>query len=216
MAATAAVMNNMELSRAVEMINAQITDLSNKLASAIPEIDQKISDSESDIKMMFNAMKQEVQPLLGNLEPMQLQIKSLDQKLEALGGNTFQRMDSLTKDIENRMSSFEATMSATRDTLHQTASKIGVDARAKARLDAKVDSISSSIENMSLDFEHQKRVEENHYQQTQMQLATAMTVSPTPGSHGPPKKQDPLATHRRLVPEAKISGSESVAVLKKV
>ena len=94
-------MNNMELSRAVEMINAQITDLSNKLASAIPEVYQKISDSASDIQMLFNAMQQEVQPLLGSLEPMQLQIKSLVQKLEALGGKTFQRMDSLTKDIES-------------------------------------------------------------------------------------------------------------------
>ena len=77
------------------------------------------------------------------LEPMQLQIKSLGQTLEALGGNAFQRMDSPTKDIEHKMSAFEAAMSATRDTLHQTASKFGVGAQAKATLDAKVDPISS-------------------------------------------------------------------------
>ena len=118
MAATAAVMNDMELSRPVETINAQVTDLSNKLASAIPEIDQKISDSESDIEIMLNAMQQEVQPLLGNLAPMQLQIKSLDHNLEALRGNMFQRMDLLTKDIESKMSAFESATSTTRDTLH--------------------------------------------------------------------------------------------------
>ena len=104
-------------------------------------------------------------------------------------------------------------MSAIRDTPKQTASQFGVDAQAKAVLESKVGSITSSTENMGLDFEHQKRVEEKHDQHTQMQIATAMSASPTPGSHGSPKNQVPLATHRLLVPEAKISGSESVAVL---
>ena len=52
-----AVMNNTELTRAVEMINAQITDLSSRFGQVVPEIYQKISDSESDIRIMATEMK---------------------------------------------------------------------------------------------------------------------------------------------------------------
>ena len=42
MAAAAAVMNNMELTRGLELLNAQVADLSNRLAAAIPEMSQTI------------------------------------------------------------------------------------------------------------------------------------------------------------------------------
>ena len=50
-------MNNMELTNAVHTMSAQITELNNKLAKVIPEIYQKISDSESDISILFKSLK---------------------------------------------------------------------------------------------------------------------------------------------------------------
>ena len=78
---------------------------------------------------MFNAVKDEVQPILSNFRPMQQRLEASQteadtqyQKLENLGVNAYQRIHKLTNDIDNRMKAFETTLSATRDTLnHMTA-----------------------------------------------------------------------------------------------
>jgi len=66
----AATMNNMELTNAVHAMNAQITELSNKLEKVIPEIYQKVSDSESDIRILFTSLKNDWQPYVEKIVPI--------------------------------------------------------------------------------------------------------------------------------------------------
>ena len=68
MAAQQATMNNMELTKAVHTLSGQITDLSNKLETAVPELYQKISDSESDIRILFTSLKSEMMPYIDKIE----------------------------------------------------------------------------------------------------------------------------------------------------
>ena len=70
MAAQAATMHNMELTKAVHVISGQITESENQLEKVIPEIYQKMSDSESDISIMFNSLKTEMQPYIENIQPI--------------------------------------------------------------------------------------------------------------------------------------------------
>ena len=57
-------MNNMELTEAVHTLSGQITDLSNKLEKVVPELYQKISDSEGDIRIIFTSLKSEMMPYI--------------------------------------------------------------------------------------------------------------------------------------------------------
>ena len=65
-----AVRNNTKLTQAVETINAQIVDLSNRLGQVVPEIYQKISDSESDIRIMAQRIESSVQPMVDGFVPL--------------------------------------------------------------------------------------------------------------------------------------------------
>ena len=47
----AGTMNNMELTRAVHELQTNLTDVAQRLATAIPKIEQDVANSESDIKI---------------------------------------------------------------------------------------------------------------------------------------------------------------------
>ena len=64
------IMNNMELTKAEHVISGQITELGNKLEKVIPATYQKISDSESDINILFSSPKTEMQPYIDQVEPI--------------------------------------------------------------------------------------------------------------------------------------------------
>ena len=53
MAALVATMNNMELTRAYQQLLGQINEITSRLATAIPKIEQDVFNSENDIKIML-------------------------------------------------------------------------------------------------------------------------------------------------------------------
>ena len=61
-------MNNMELTKAVHALNEQITEQGKNLAKVVPELYQKISDSESDIRILFTSLKSEMMPYIDKIE----------------------------------------------------------------------------------------------------------------------------------------------------
>ena len=62
-------MNNMELTRAVHELQTSMRDVAQRLAAAIPKIEQDVSDSASDIKMMFESLKQEFKLFIDQIAP---------------------------------------------------------------------------------------------------------------------------------------------------
>ena len=64
------IMNKMELTKAVHQISEQITGLNHKLKKVVPELYQKISDSESDISVRFTSLKGEMMPYIETIEPI--------------------------------------------------------------------------------------------------------------------------------------------------
>ena len=103
-----AVMNNTELTRSVEMINAQITDLSSRLGQVVPEIYQKISDSESDIRIMATQIQSSVQPMVDGFAPLQQKVSLETQRLDNLGVNLPQAIADLGIELKNKISGVEA------------------------------------------------------------------------------------------------------------
>ena len=79
--AAQATMNNMELTKAVHLISGQITELSNKSEKVIPEIYQKISDSESDISILLNSPKNGMQLYIEKIDPIHTEAQVQYQKL---------------------------------------------------------------------------------------------------------------------------------------
>ena len=75
------IMNNMELTKAVQTLSGQITDLSNELKKVVPELYQKISDSESDISILFTSLKSEMMPYIENIEPIHAEAQINTRKL---------------------------------------------------------------------------------------------------------------------------------------
>ena len=69
-------MNNMELTRAVEVlnqqltaVNGQVTDLSNRLHVAVPDMNSNIQASADALTSMFNAICSETQPVIDQFTP---------------------------------------------------------------------------------------------------------------------------------------------------
>ena len=74
----AGTMNNMELTRAVEVlnqqltvVNGQVTDLSNRLHVAVPDMNTNIQTSADALTSMFNAIKSVIQPVIDQFQPLQ-------------------------------------------------------------------------------------------------------------------------------------------------
>ena len=70
------------------------------MEAGIPEIYQHLTICESDISIMFNAMKAEVQPHLDNIEPMKAEAQAQYVKLDNLRANAHLRLDALHLDNE--------------------------------------------------------------------------------------------------------------------
>ena len=63
-------MNNMELTKAVHALNEQITEQCKNLAKVVPELYQKVSDSESDIRILFTSLKSDMMQYIDKIEPI--------------------------------------------------------------------------------------------------------------------------------------------------
>ena len=69
-------MNNMELTRAVEMlsqqltgVNCQVTNLSNRLHVAVADMNTNIQTSTHALTSMFNGIRSEIQPAIDQFTP---------------------------------------------------------------------------------------------------------------------------------------------------
>ena len=138
-------MNNMELTKAVHALSGQITDLSNKLEKVVPELYQKISDSESDISILFTSLKSEMVPYIEKIEPIHAEAQTQYQKIDNLGSNVMSRIDAVSVEVEDKFLTFGSTIGdlqqavkATQDSLAGASTSFGVEAQARNSMSSKI------------------------------------------------------------------------------
>ena len=202
-------MNNMELTRAVQELQMSTTDIAQRLAAAIPKIEQDVSNSESDIKIMFESLKQEFKPYIDQIAPAIDLINNLQTQLnvEKTRINDAEilvvKMNEDNKLRDQQIKTAEGLMT------EQTQS-MGVEGQARINMETRISDSGTNIEALYHELEAQKRKQEVNYQQQQMQIATAMSSSTTAGTHGAsPMKGEPLATNKLLMSDERIDGTES-------
>ena len=85
-------MNNMELTRSVEILNQNFTDLNNRFSNAIPEMTNHINQSATEIKAMYEAIKSDIQPVIDQFPNIKAGVEKAHteasyeyQKLQTLG-----------------------------------------------------------------------------------------------------------------------------------
>ena len=214
-------MNNMELSRHVETLLAQYADLNLRFNTAMPEMSNHITQSVDAIKVMHDAIKSEIKPVVDQFEPLKTAVEKLHedaqneyQKIQRLGDNTMLKITEIEKSIEDKTKILEASVNAMGDMLRQMGQTFGVDSQSRVEMEVKSDQLGAKIDAMALELEHAKRTQESNYQTTQMQLTTAISssVSGSGMSSGSGTKE-PLATHKLMISETKINGSENSAIL---
>ena len=92
--------------------------------------------------------------------------------------------------------------------------KIGVDSQSRVEMEVKSDQIGAKLDALMLEVEYAKKTQDHNYQTTQMQIATAISTASTgSGMATSSGSREPLATHKLMMGEGKINGSESSAVL---
>ena len=132
------------------------------------------------------------------------------------------RIDAISLEIEDKFLTIGSTMDdlqkavkTTQDSVTGAPTTCGAEAQAMMAMNANIDSSGSAAENFSMDVEHQKRVETNNYNQIQLQVATATAAAADAkqGQSGGSRSSEPLATHKLLVSEKRIDGSEPVLTL---
>ena len=163
-----------------------------------------------------------MQPYIEKVEPIHTEAQTQYQKLDNLGSHVTSRIDAISVEIEDKFLTIGSTISdlqtavkTTQDSLTGASTSFGVEAQARNTMSTKIDTIGQAVENVSLDLDHQKRVETNNYNQVQLRLATATSAvsEARQGPSGGSRSAEPLATHKLLVSEKRLDGSEPVAAL---
>ena len=56
-------MNNMELTRSVEILNQQFADLNNRFTNSVQELSSHITQSAADVKAMYDSVISDIKPV---------------------------------------------------------------------------------------------------------------------------------------------------------
>ena len=93
--AAGVTMNNMELTRSVEILNQQFADLNNRFSSSIQEMTSHITQSAAEIKAMYDAISSDIKPVIDQFPTLKAGVERAHaeaseeyQKLQRLGENT--------------------------------------------------------------------------------------------------------------------------------
>ena len=91
-------MNNMELTRGFEALQAQVNDLSTRLATAIPEIENSQKAATTETKSLYDSIRSDMLPITDNFAPLQLSVEGIGvrataeyKKIDQLGINTLDK-----------------------------------------------------------------------------------------------------------------------------
>lgn len=216
-------MGNMELTRAVEIlnqqqtaVNAQVTDLSNRLHVAVPDMNTNIQTSADALTSMFNAIRFEIQPVIDQFTPLQksgiaMNTKDGNQytKLQQLEENVNARFNEQKQTPDDRTAALDASVQGLTNQMDQRA---GVDTQSKVEIEVKADRLGARIDAVHMEPENAKRAEESHYHSTQMQLAAAQDRTSAAGSSGGGSRE-PLITHKLMMGESKLNGAEGTSAI---
>ena len=111
----AATMNNMELTRGFEALQAQVNDLSQRLATAIPEIETNMKTAAVETKSLYDSIKSDILPITDAFGTLQLSVEEISvrataeyQKLEQLRLNTEAKINAVSTDMQQKMDKMNA------------------------------------------------------------------------------------------------------------
>ena len=128
-------MNNMELTRAVEVltqqltaVNAQVTDLSNRLHVAVPDVNTNIQTSADALTNMYNAIRSDIQLVIDQFNPLVNTVNAINAeatqqyaKLQQLGKNVNIRFNERKQMTSDKTSALEAAFQCLSDQMGQRA-----------------------------------------------------------------------------------------------
>ena len=70
-------MNNMELTRGFEALQAQVNNRSTRLTTAIPEIENNIKVATVETKSLYDSIRSDILPITDNFGPLQLTVEEI-------------------------------------------------------------------------------------------------------------------------------------------
>ena len=101
----ASTLNNVELTRGFEALRATVNSIGNRLATAIPEMERSFATSSTEIKMMYDAIRNDIQPMLDNFNPLQVTVSKEAGKLQSLETNTHDKFNTVQADTKKMIES---------------------------------------------------------------------------------------------------------------
>ena len=79
----AQTMNNLELTRALQILQGQMTDLESRLAANIPKVEQDVASVRAAAESMFAALRADVQPEVDKIGPITNTLTNLQEQITA-------------------------------------------------------------------------------------------------------------------------------------
>ena len=214
--------NNLELTRAIQMLQGQISDLETLLSANIPKVEQDVAQTRAAAESMFAALRAEVQPEVDKIGPIMTTMSNLQDQITAervrIDGaeSTYAGLANGRIEYEGKINQLVADAGQLSDTVQAGTNQIGIESQSRVNMDSKIDFVSNKLEQLVHDHEHLKRVEETHDASQQMQIATVQgnqdKGSGSSGGGGMGSRE-PLATNKLVVSEDKIEGVEDKQTL---
>ena len=75
--------NNLELTRAIQMLQGQISDLETRLSANIPKVEQDLAQTRAAAEGMFAALRAEVQPEVDKIGTIITTMSNLQDQITA-------------------------------------------------------------------------------------------------------------------------------------
>ena len=141
----AGTMNNMELTRAVHNLETNLTDVAQRLAAAIPKIEQDVANSESDIKIMFESLKQEFKPYIDQIAPAIDLINNLQTQLNVEKTRINDADILVVKMVEDNKLRDQQIKTA-QGLMTDQAQNMGVEGQARISMETRISDTGTKIE----------------------------------------------------------------------
>ena len=156
-----ATMNNMELTRGFEALQIQVNDLSNRLAAAIPEIENNLRLATVDTKNMYDSIRSDILPITDNFGPLQLSVDEIVvrataeyQKIDQLAINSLDKINAVSNDMQQKIDTIDTEIAKLSQGMSQWSQNDGVKAQAQVARDVKSDLIAAKLEEVIQEVGH--------------------------------------------------------------
>ena len=147
-------MNNLQLTRAFHLMQAQVNDLDGRLQANIPKVETDVANIVIDVKTMFDALKAEFKPEIDRVPAIIEAMKKLEEQVEAEKLRMKAAKDMVfelrngRKETDDNITKIVNDFNGMKDTVQSVVPQMSIKSQARIGQDVKIGMSSENLNNL--------------------------------------------------------------------